>query len=167
MKKSIGKAAEMDAILNIVQQLCLTKVRLAVNKLLSNSHQCFPAQHFPKGLTLSSPKSLYSSWSCVRSSHHLFHHHCPPVNRIVHKSNHIAKPGQPVLAHGVLLLTLTKAFFFFLTLELMPSGLFFWAELFSALLLADPGPLAPIFQRLPPNSSIAWASVGPSNLPSS
>lgn len=57
-------------------------------------------------------------------------------------------------------LTLTRTFFFFLVLSLMLRGLFFWPAGFST-------PPVPMFHLRPPNSSMAWASVGPSYLPSS
>lgn len=57
-------------------------------------------------------------------------------------------------------LTLTRTFFFFLALSFMLSGLFFWAPAFSA-------PPVLMLHLRPPNSSMAWASVGPSYLPSS
>lgn len=57
-------------------------------------------------------------------------------------------------------LTLTRTFFFFLVLSLMLRGLFFWLAGFST-------PPVPMFHLRPPNSSMAWASVGPSYLPSS
>lgn len=57
-------------------------------------------------------------------------------------------------------LTLTRTFFFFLVLSLMLRGLFFWLAGFST-------PPVPMFHLRPPKSSMAWARVGPSYLPSS